>query len=130
MINIAQDFPILSTKVHGKQLVYLDSAATAQKPRAVIDVVNELHMTCNANIHRGIHYLAEQTTERYESAREKVRRFINAGSTSEIVFTSGATASRVRVSSRQIVKHRSSSDTFQNVGPVPKSSIPTLAVRL
>lgn len=93
MRNIAQDFPILSTTVHNKPLIYLDSAATAQKPQVVIDVVNELHTTCNANIHRGIHHLAERTTERYEQAREKVRTLINADSTSEIIFTSGATAS-------------------------------------
>lgn len=93
MKNIAQDFPILATKVHGKPLIYLDSAATAQKPLIVIDTVNELHATCNANIHRGIHHLAERTTERYEKARETVRQFINADSTREIIFTSGATAS-------------------------------------
>lgn len=93
MKTIASDFPILSRKIHGKPLVYLDSAATAQKPQRVIDTVNELHTTCNANIHRGIHYLAELTTTRYESARETVRGFINAESTSEVIFTSGATAS-------------------------------------
>lgn len=93
MRDIAKDFPILATKIHGKPLIYLDSAATAQKPQIVIDTVNELHSTCNANIHRGIHYMAERTTERYEQARETVRAFINAASTREIIFTSGATAS-------------------------------------
>ncbi|MEG2756225.1 MAG: cysteine desulfurase, partial [Mucinivorans sp.] len=73
--------------------VYLDSAATAQKPQVVIDSVNELHTTMNANIHRGIHYLAEQTTSRYEASRELIRQFIGARSTAEIIFTSGATAS-------------------------------------
>lgn len=93
MKDIAKDFPILSTSVHGKPLVYLDSAATAQKPQVVIDTVNELHTKCNANIHRGIHHMAEQTTERYEQSRELVRQLINAASTHEIIFTSGATAS-------------------------------------
>lgn len=93
MKNLKSDFPILSTTVHSKPLIYLDSAATAQKPQIVIDAVNELHTTCNANIHRGIHHLAEQTTLRYEQARSKVRTFINAASDREIIFTSGATAS-------------------------------------
>lgn len=88
---IRSDFPILSTTVHGKPLVYLDSAATAQKPEVVIRAIDELHRTMNANIHRGIHYMAEETTSRYEAAREKVRALLNAASTREIVFTSGAT---------------------------------------
>ena len=79
--------------MHGKPLVYLDSAATAQKPRAVIEKVNYLHTQLNANVHRGLHYLSEASTEEYEAARETVRAFIGAGSTREIVFTSGATAS-------------------------------------
>lgn len=93
MKNLKSDFPILRTTVHSKPLIYLDSAATAQKPQIVIDTVNELHTTCNANIHRGIHHLAEQTTLLYEQARSKVRTFINAASDREIIFTSGATAS-------------------------------------
>lgn len=93
MKDIASDFPILSIKVHGKPFIYLDTAATAQKPQVVIDTINELHTTCNANIHRGIHYMAEQTTQRYEESRNKVRRFINAASIQQIIFTSGATAS-------------------------------------
>lgn len=93
MKDIASDFPILSIKVHGKPFIYLDTAATAQKPQVVIDTINELHTTCNANIHRGIHYMAEQTTQRYEESRNKVRRFINAASVQQIIFTSGATAS-------------------------------------
>lgn len=92
--QIREDFPILSTTVNGgKPLLYFDSAATAQKPLAVIETVNELHRSMNANIHRGIHYLAEETTARYEAARETVRHYINAASTREIVFTSGATGS-------------------------------------
>ena len=90
---IRSDFPILSATVHGKPLVYLDSAATAQKPEVVIRTVDELHRTMNANIHRGIHYMAEETTARYEAARERVRALLNAASTREIVFTSGATQS-------------------------------------
>lgn len=91
--KIRADFPILSREVNGKPLVYLDSGATAQKPLAVIEKVNELHRTCNANVHRGLHRLSEDTTEAYEAAREEVRSFIGAASTREIVFTSGATAS-------------------------------------
>ncbi len=91
--DIRSQFPILGTEVYGRPLVYLDSGATAQKPRCVIDEVNRLHTTLNANVHRGVHYLSEQTTELYEAARETVRRSIGAKSCSEIVFTSGATAS-------------------------------------
>lgn len=91
--KIREDFPILSREVNGKPLVYLDSGATAQKPRVVIDKIDELHRSCNANIHRGLHRLSEETTEAYEEAREEVRRFIGAASTREIVFTAGATAS-------------------------------------
>lgn len=91
--KIRTDFPILSTDVYGKPLVYLDSAATAQKPRQVIDKVTQLHCSLNANIHRGVHFLSEQTTAEYELARERVRQYINASQTAEIIFTSGATAS-------------------------------------
>lgn len=89
MINCRGDFPIFGDP----NLVYLDSAATAQKPIAVIEKVNELHRTCNANIHRGIYDMAERTTAMYEAARDTVQRFIGAGDRSEIIFTSGATAS-------------------------------------
>ncbi len=85
------DFPILATEVRGKPLVFLDSAASAQKPRQVIDRVSEVYETGYANVHRGLHYLSEKATDDYEGARETVRRFINAGSTGEIVFTRGAT---------------------------------------
>lgn len=91
--KIRADFPLLSRTVHSKPLVYLDNGATAQKPRQVIDKVNYLHTEMNANVHRGLHYLSEESTSEYEQARETVRRFINAASTREIVFTSGATAS-------------------------------------
>lgn len=90
---IRKEFPILERQVYGKPLIYLDSAATAQKPQCVIDCINRLHTTRNANIHRGIHLLAEETTSDYENARAIVAKFINAHSTNEIVFTSGATAS-------------------------------------
>lgn len=94
LAEIRADFPILSSTVNGgRPLVYFDTAATAQKPLAVIETINDLHRTMNANIHRGIHYMAEETTVRYEAARELVRDFIRAQSTREIVFTSGATQS-------------------------------------
>ncbi len=91
--KIREDFPLISqATVYGKPLVYFDNAATAQKPQCVIDKVNEMHLKLNANIHRGVHYLSEVSTSEYESAREKIRAFINAESTSEIIFTAGATA--------------------------------------
>ncbi len=90
--NIRKDFPILGREVYGRGLVYLDSAATAQKPSCVIDSQTRLYSELNANVHRGVHYLSEQSTELYEQARGKVRRFINAASREEVIFTSGATA--------------------------------------
>ncbi len=90
--KIREDFPILSRTVHGKPLVYLDNGATAQKPRAVIDSAVRIYSELNANVHRGVHFLSEQTTQLYEDARETVRRFLNAASREEIIFTSGATA--------------------------------------
>jgi len=85
------DFPALQQQVHGKPLVYLDNAATTQKPAAVIDTVAEYYRQDNANIHRGVHLLSERATAAYEGAREKVRGFINASSSREIVFTRGTT---------------------------------------
>lgn len=96
MLNIEQirkDFPLLDQQVYGKPLVYFDNGATAQKPKAVIDFINNFHTSQYASIHRGVHYLSEQATEAYEDAREKVRKFINAGQKIEIIFTSGATHS-------------------------------------
>lgn len=90
---IREEFPILAREVHGRPLVYLDSGATAQKPLCVIDEIDRLHRELNANIHRGVHFLSEQTTDLYEQARERVRAFIGAESRTEIVFTAGATAS-------------------------------------
>jgi cysteine desulfurase / selenocysteine lyase len=85
------DFPILSTTVRGKPLVYLDNAATSQKPRAVIEAITRFYTNENANIHRGVHHLSERATTAYESVRERVGRFIGARSPKEIVFTRGAT---------------------------------------
>jgi cysteine desulfurase/selenocysteine lyase len=85
------DFPILREKVHGRPLVYLDNAATSQKPRAVIDAVSRYYETHNANVHRGVHKLSELATADYEGAREKVRAFIKAKSTREIIYTRGTT---------------------------------------
>ena len=91
--KIREEFPILSRTVYGRPLVYLDSGATAQKPRAVIECVDALHRELNANIHRGVHWLSAETTARYEAAREEIRTFIGAAEREEVVFTSGATAS-------------------------------------
>lgn len=89
--EIRKDFPILDQEVYGKPLVYLDNAATSQKPRCVIDAVSRFYETDNANVHRGVHALSMRATEDYEGAREKVRGFINANSTKEIIFLRGAT---------------------------------------
>src|SRR5258706_3685311 len=89
--EIRDDFPILSQKVHGKPLVYFDNAATSQKPRQVIDALNDYYQRYNANVHRGIHALAERSTREYERAREKVVRFINAPSPETVIFTRGTT---------------------------------------
>lgn len=91
--TIREDFPILSRKVYDRPLVYLDSGATAQKPRCVIEKIDELHRTLNANVHRGAHFLSEEMTEQYEAAREEIRSFIGAADRSEVIFTAGATAS-------------------------------------
>lgn len=91
--DIRAAFPILNQKVHGKDLVYLDNGATTQKPMQVLEKLQQMHMRLNANIHRGVHYLSEQSTQEYELARERIRSFMGAGSLSEIVFTAGTTAS-------------------------------------
>ncbi len=91
--KIREDFPILKREIYGRPLVYFDNGATAQKPQRVIDKEVYLYQNLNANVHRGIHFLNEQATEAYESAREVVRGFINAASAREVVFTSGATLS-------------------------------------
>ena len=91
--EIRTDFPILGRKVYGKPLVYFDNGATTQKPKVVIDALNEVYTAYNANIHRGVHFLSDKSSETYENARESVRSFINAGKREEIVFTSGTTGS-------------------------------------
>ena len=88
---IRQDFPILSTKVYGKPLVYLDNGASAQKPQVVIDAISHAYSNEYANVHRGLHYLSNAATEAYEASREKVRRFLNAPSVDNIVFTKNST---------------------------------------
>src|SRR6201988_1092281 len=89
--RIRADFPILATKVYGKPLVYLDNAASAQKPQAVLDRLHEAYTTQYANVHRGLHYLANEATEAYEGAREKVAAFLNAKRKEEIIFPRNAT---------------------------------------
>ena len=91
-LSVRDDFPILSRKVRGKRLAYLDSAATAQKPRVVIDALTDFYLQHNANVHRGVHLLGEESTTAFDDARETIRKFINAASTEEIVFTHGTTA--------------------------------------
>ena len=89
--RLREDFPALATKVYGKPLVYLDNAASAQKPFAVLDRMTEAYKSEYANVHRGLHYLANAATEAYEGAREKVAKFLNAPRTEEIIFTRNAT---------------------------------------
>ncbi len=91
--QIRQDFPILSKEVYGKPIAYFDNGATTQKPNIVIDTVRKYYREQNSSIHRGVHFLSEQSTETYEAAREFVKSFINAASVNEIIFTSGATGS-------------------------------------
>lgn len=91
--KIRGEFPILERRVYDRPLVYLDNGATAQKPRCVIDTVDYLHRELNANIHRGVHFLSEEATERYEQARQRIAGFIGAAEKEEVVFTAGATAS-------------------------------------
>ncbi len=91
--SIRKDFPILSQKVHGYTLAYFDNAATTQKPQCVIDTIVDYYTRLNSNIHRGVHYLSEQSTNLYEEARQTIQKFINAQYAQEIIFTSGTTAS-------------------------------------
>ncbi|MBR4593088.1 MAG: cysteine desulfurase [Bacteroidaceae bacterium] len=91
--RIRKDFPILGREVYGKPLVYLDNAATTQKPQCVIDSISDAYRNVNANVHRGIHFLSQEATDMLEAARDNVRRFIGAGSTEEIIFTRGTTES-------------------------------------
>ena len=91
--KIREDFPILDREVYGKPLIYLDNGATTQKPRQVVEAITDEYYSVNANVHRGVHFLSQQATELHESSRETVRRFINARSSNEIVFTRGMTES-------------------------------------
>ncbi len=91
--KLRKDFPILASRVHGKPLVYLDNAATTQKPKAVLDAIQNYYLSENSNVHRGVHSLSEKATKSYEGARETVRKFLNAASTKEIIFTRGTTES-------------------------------------
>lgn len=90
-MNYRNDFPILQREIHGRPLVYLDNAATTQKPLCVLDAMREEYLRVNANVHRGVHYLSVKATELHEQAREKVRAFINAKNTAEVIFTRGTT---------------------------------------
>ncbi len=91
--ELRDDFPVLQQKVHGKPLIYFDNAATSQKPRVVIEAMNDYYERYNANVHRGMHALAERATREFERARERIARFINAGATESVIFTRGATES-------------------------------------
>ena len=91
--NIRADFPILLREVYGKPLVYLDNAATTQKPRCVVDKISEMYFSVNSNVHRGVHFLSQKATDEHEASRVAVQKFIGAESSSEIIFTRGATES-------------------------------------
>lgn len=91
IINIRKDFPILETKIEGRPLIYLDNAATSQTPNAVVDTIDYMYRNLKANVHRGVHTLSQLATDRQEDTREKVRQYINAASTEEIIFTRGTT---------------------------------------
>ena len=91
--DIRNDFPILSREVYGHPLVYLDNGATTQKPRCVVEAMVDEYYNVNANVHRGVHFLSQQATDLHEASRETVRAFVNARSTSEILFTRGTTES-------------------------------------
>ncbi len=107
---IRADFPILSREVHGKPLVYLDNGASAQKPQAVIDAVNHVYSNEYANVHRGLHFLSNAATEAYENSREIVRKFLNAPSVDEIIFTKGTTEAINLVAYGWAMKHLSEGD--------------------
>lgn len=91
--EIRQDFPILQREVYGRPLIYLDNAATTQKPRSVVEAISNEYFSTNANVHRGVHFLSQKATDLHEAARERVRQFINARSTAEVLFTRGNTES-------------------------------------
>ena len=89
--NVVKDFPILKQRVNDERLAYLDNAATVQRPKQVVAALTKFYETDNANVHRGVHTLAERATRDYEDARKKVQHFINAGSANEVIFTKGCT---------------------------------------
>lgn len=91
--SIREDFPILAENIHGKPLIYFDNAATAQKPRLVIDAISQFYLHSNSNVHRGVHALSQRATDVYEEAREKVRSYLNARQSEEVIFTRGTTDS-------------------------------------
>ncbi len=93
IMKIRNDFPLLSQKVHGKPLIYLDNASSSQKPKQVIDAISNYYLNEHSNVHRGVHYLSSAATEKYEAVREKIRKFLNAASSCEIIFTKGTTDS-------------------------------------
>ncbi len=108
--KVREDFPILSRSVYGKPLVYLDNGATTQKPRCVVDAIAEEYYSVNANVHRGVHFLSQQATDLHEASRERVRAFINARSTAEIIFTRGTTESINLVASSFVQSQMQASD--------------------
>ena len=91
--KIREDFPILQREVYGKPLIYFDNAATTQKPRQVVESIVDEYYSVNANVHRGVHFLSQQATELHEGSREAVRKFINASSINEVIFTRGTNES-------------------------------------
>ena len=137
---IRPQFPILETSVHGKPLIYLDNAATTQKPLAVLDATRNYYETRNANVHRGSHYLSQLATEAHEESRETAARFINAPETAEVLFTSGCTmginlaadtiakSGMIRpgdeVSLRAPLQHRSLADALRAHGSRPQGRSP------
>lgn len=111
--KIREDFPILSRTVYGKPLVYLDNAATTQKPKCVVDALVDEYYSVNANVHRGVHYLSQQATDLHEAARETVAKFINAAKSNEIVFTRGTTES-INLIASSFAKHLTSQGKTDN----------------
>lgn len=111
--KIREDFPILSRMVYGKPLVYLDNAATTQKPKCVVDALVDEYYSVNANVHRGVHYLSQQATDLHEAARETVAKFINAAKSEEIVFTRGTTES-INLIASSFAKHLTSQGKTDN----------------
>jgi cysteine desulfurase / selenocysteine lyase len=110
VLRVREDFPILREVVHGKPLVYLDSAATSQKPQAVIDAMSRFFLKENANVHRGVHYLSERATDEFEGARTTVQRFLNAKHAHEIIFVRGTTEAINLVAQTYAKKHVGESD--------------------